>query len=159
MQLLRTALKFIKFDKPKSIGALFGVIISIFLVGQQTGIFTFLTNAMCYFVRVNDGYVWVTDNKTENVNALAPIDVRLGYEIESLPHVEKAHQFVIASGAARFPDGTAAGLSIVGVELPEFNGIQQGIFFDGTPSDLVSDGAVSVDFFAFGRFRLYFIFG
>jgi putative ABC transport system permease protein len=102
---------------------------------------------MCYFVRVNDGYVWVTDNKTENVNALAPIDVRLGYEIESLPHVEKAHQFVIASGAARFPDGTAAGLSLVGVELPEFNGIQQGIFFDGSPSDLVSDGAVSVDFF------------
>ncbi len=58
-----------KFDKPKSVGALFGVIISIFLVGQQTGIFTFLTNAMCYYVRVNDGYVWVTDNKTENVNA------------------------------------------------------------------------------------------
>ena len=115
MQLLRTALKFIKFDKPKSIGALFGVIISIFLVGQQTGIFTFLTNAMCYFVRVNDGYIWVTDNKTENVNALAPIDVRLGFEMESLPHIKKAHQFVIASGAARFPDGTAAGLSIVGV--------------------------------------------
>jgi putative ABC transport system permease protein len=147
MQLLRTALKFIKFDKPKSIGALFGVIISIFLVGQQTGIFTFLTNAMCYFVRVNDGYIWVTDNKTENVNALAPIDVRLGFEMESLPHIKKAHQFVIASGAARFPDGTAAGLSIVGVELPEFNGIQQGIFFDGGPQDLISDGAVSVDFF------------
>ena len=147
MQLLRTALKFIKFDKPKSIGALFGVIISIFLVGQQTGIFTFLTNAMCYFVRVNDGYIWVTDNKTENVNALAPIDVRLGFEMESLPHVKKAHQFVVASGAARFPDGTSAGLSIVGVELPEFNGIQQGIFFDGGPQDLISDGAVSVDFF------------
>ena len=75
MQLLFTALKFMKFDKPKSIGALFGVIISIFLIGQQTGIFTFLTNAMSYLVRVNDGYVWVTDNKTTNVNALAPIDV------------------------------------------------------------------------------------
>lgn len=147
MQLLLTALKFMKFDKPKSIGALFGVIISIFLVGQQTGIFTFLTNAMCYFVRVNDGYIWVTDNKTENVNALAPIDIRLGFEIESLPHVLKAHQFVLASGAARFVDGTAAGLSVVGVELPEFNGIQQNIFNDGGPQDLISDGAVSIDFF------------
>jgi putative ABC transport system permease protein len=94
-----------KFDKPKSVGALFGVIISIFLVGQQTGIFTFLTNAMCYYVRVNDGYVWVTDNKTENVNALAPIDVRLGYEIESLPYVVKAHQLVISNGAGRFTYG------------------------------------------------------
>jgi putative ABC transport system permease protein len=98
-------------------------------------------------VRVNDGYIWVTDNKTENVNALAPIDVRLGFEMESLPHIKKAHQFVIANGAARFPDGTAAGLSIVGVELPEFNGIQQDIFFDGKPQDLISDGALSVDFF------------
>ncbi len=147
MQLFYTALKFMKFDKPKSVGALFGVIISIFLVGQQTGIFTFLTNAMCYYVRVNDGYVWVTDNKTENVNALAPIDVRLGYEIESLPYVEKAHQLVISNGAARFTDGTSAGMSIVGVELPEFNGIQDGILFDGTQGDLIPDGAVSVDFF------------
>ena len=97
-----------KFDKPKSVGALFGVIISIFLVGQQTGIFTFLTNAMCYYVRVNDGYVWVTDNKTENVNALAPIDVRLGFEIESLPYVEKAHQLVISNGAARFKEGSCS---------------------------------------------------
>jgi putative ABC transport system permease protein len=147
MQLFFTALKFMKFDKPKSVGALFGVIISIFLVGQQTGIFTFLTNAMCYYVRVNDGYVWVTDNKTENVNALAPIDVRLGYEIESLPHVMKAHQLVISNGAARFNDGTSAGLSVVGVELPEFNGIQEGILFDGTQGDLIPDGAVSIDFF------------
>jgi putative ABC transport system permease protein len=147
MQLFFTALKFMKFDKPKSVGALFGVIISIFLVGQQTGIFTFLTNAMCYYVRVNDGYVWVTDNKTENVNALAPIDVRLGFEIESLPYVEKAHQLVISNGAARFNDGTSAGLSVVGVELPEFNGIQEGILFDGTQGDLIPDGAVSVDFF------------
>jgi putative ABC transport system permease protein len=147
MQLLFTALKFMMFDKPKSIGALFGVIISIFLIGQQTGIFTFLTNAMCYFVRVNDGYVWVTDNKTENVNALAPIDVRLGYEIESLPHVAKAHQLVISAGAARFNDGTSAGMSVVGVELPEFNGIQEGIIFDGEARDLIPDGAVTVDFF------------
>jgi putative ABC transport system permease protein len=147
MQLFFTALKFMKFDKPKSVGALFGVIISIFLVGQQTGIFTFLTNAMCYYVRVNDGYVWVTDNKTENVNALAPIDVRLGFEIESLPYVEKAHQLVISNGAGRFTDGTSAGLSVVGVELPEFNGIQDGIIFDGKHADLIPDGAVSVDFF------------
>ncbi len=147
MQLLITALKFMKFDKPKSIGALFGVIISIFLVGQQTGIFTFLTNAMSYLVRVNNNYVWVTDNKTSNVNALASIDIRLGNEIESLPLVKKAHPLVIASGVARFPDGTTAGMSMVGMNLPNFAGIQKGLLKEGELTDLVADGAVSVDFF------------
>jgi putative ABC transport system permease protein len=147
MQLIFTALKFMKFDKPKSIGALFGVIISIFLIGQQTGIFIFLTNAMCYLVRVNDTYIWVTDNKTTNVNALAPIDVRLGYEMESLPHIEKAYELVIASGAARFSDGTSAGLSVVGSELPDFAGLPNDALIEGNLNDLIPEGALSVDFF------------
>ena len=147
MQLLFTALKFMKFDKPKSIGALFGVIISIFLIGQQTGIFTFLTNAMSYLVRVNDGYVWVTDNKTTNVNALAPIDVRLGHEIESLPFVVKAHPLVIGAGAARFTDGTTAGMSIVGLNLPNYAGLQENLLIEGNKEELIPEGAVSIDFF------------
>lgn len=136
-----------KFDKPKSIGALFGVIISIFLIGQQTGIFTFLTNAMSYLVRVNDGYVWVTDNKTTNVNALAPIDVRLGHEIESLPFVVKAHPLVIGAGAARFTDGTTAGMSIVGLNLPNYAGLQENLLIEGNKEELIPEGAVSIDFF------------
>ena len=136
-----------KFDKPKSIGALFGVIISIFLIGQQTGIFTFLTNAMSYMVRVNDQYVWVTDNKTTNVNALAPIDVRLGHEIESLPHVKKAHPIVMASGASRFSDGTTAGMSVVGLNLPSMVGIQDNLIVEGKLSNIIADGAVTIDFF------------
>ena len=135
-----------KFDKPKSIGALFGVIISIFLIGQQTGIFTFLTNAMSYMVRVNDQYVWVTDNKTTNVNALAPIDVRLGHEIESLPHVKKAHPIVMASGASRFSDGTTAGMSVVGLNLPSMVGIQDNLIVEGKLSNIIADGAVTIDF-------------
>lgn len=136
-----------KFDKPKSIGALFGVIISIFLIGQQTGIFTFLTNAMSYLVRVNDGYVWVTDNKTTNVNALTPIDIRLGYEIESLPFVVKANPLIIGNGAARFTDGTTAGMSLVGLNLPNYAGLQDQLLVEGSKQALIPDGAVSIDFF------------
>jgi putative ABC transport system permease protein len=147
MQLLFTALKFMRFDKPKSFGALFGVIISIFLVGQQTGIFTFLTNAMSYLVRTNNQYVWVTDNKTTNVNALAPVDIRLGNEIESMPGVKKAHPLVISSGAARFPNGTSAGMSVIGMNIPEFHGLNRNFLKEGTTSDLIPTGAVSTDFF------------
>ena len=35
-----------KYDKAKSVGIIIGIVISIFLIGQQTGIFIFLTNAM-----------------------------------------------------------------------------------------------------------------
>ena len=49
--MLLTALRFLLHDKAKSFGALFGVIMSIFLIGQQSGIFIFLTNAMAALVR------------------------------------------------------------------------------------------------------------
>jgi len=147
MQLVITALKFMRFDKPKSIGALFGVVISIFLIGQQTGIFTFLTNAMSYLVRTNRQYIWVTDDKTTNVNALSPIDVRIGYELESIPGVKKVYPLVLASGAARFPDGTSSGLTIVGVSMPSFSGLNRAFLFEGSPADLVPDGAVTTDVF------------
>ena len=41
--MLKTAWEFIKFDKPKSIGVIVGILISTFLIGQQLGVFFFLT--------------------------------------------------------------------------------------------------------------------
>jgi putative ABC transport system permease protein len=58
--MLKTAFSFIKYDKPKSIGALAGIIISVFLIGQQAGVFIFLTDAMKSIVANNQGYIWVT---------------------------------------------------------------------------------------------------
>jgi putative ABC transport system permease protein len=146
MRLLIVALKFMKFDKPKSVGALFGVIISIFLVGQQTGIFIFLTNAMSYLVRTNKEYIWVTDDKTTNVNALATLDTRIGYELESMPGVEKVYPIVIVGGSARFANGKSAGLSIIGAQAPNFVGGPDTLIA-GSYSSLIQDGAVTTDFF------------
>ena len=69
--MFKTAVRFIVYDKAKSIGALFGVIISIFLIGQQVGIFIFLTNMMSNLVDHIDADIWVVDNRSTNVNALA----------------------------------------------------------------------------------------
>ena len=41
--MLKTTFRFLMYDKAKTIGALFGVVIANFLIGQQTGIFVFLT--------------------------------------------------------------------------------------------------------------------
>jgi len=144
--MFKIALKFIIFDKAKSFGALFGVIISVFLIGQQTGIFLFLTGAMSRLVSGNQGVLWVVDSKTTNVNALGQLDTRIGYQIQSIKGVKKVYPMVIAAGSAKFANGKSAGMSIIGTQAPDFVGGPWNIF-NGTKDMLLQDGALSTDFF------------
>jgi putative ABC transport system permease protein len=144
--MLKIAFRFLIFDRPKTIGALAGTIISVFLIGQQSGIFIFLTNAMSSYVRNNKEYIWVTDEKTTNANAMTPLDNRLGRQIESIPGVKKAHQLVIAGGSAKFPNGTFSGLTLIGVQYPDCAGGPWNLI-DGRKEDMVKEGGVITDFF------------
>ena len=74
--MLKYAWQFMKYDKAKSLGIVIGIIISIFLIGQQTGIFLFLTNAMKALVTNSQSDLWVVDSKTINANALGKLDIR-----------------------------------------------------------------------------------
>jgi len=84
---LRTALRFLAYDKTKSFGALLGVVVATFLIGQQMGIFIFLTDSMRRLATLAPEYIWVVDNKTENVNSLGQLRMRLRYQMESLEGV------------------------------------------------------------------------
>lgn len=144
--MFRFALRFLSYDKPKSIGVILGIIISIFLVGQQTGIFIFLTSAMSALVDNTQADLWVVDNRTTNVNALGQLDVRIGYQIESLPGVKKAYPLVIAGGSAKFQGGKSAPVLIIGAQPPLFRGGPWRIV-SGDLTDLLEEGAVSSDIF------------
>jgi len=144
--MLRTAIKFILYDKPKSFGALAGVIISVFLIGQQVGIFIFLTNAMASLVRNNPGYIWVVDETSTNVNALGTLDMRLGRELESVPGVKKAYPIVLSIGAAKFNNGKSSSVTLIGVQYPEFAGGPWNLT-TGKRENLLQEGAVITDFF------------
>jgi len=144
--MLKTALLFIKFDKPKSIGALVGTIMSVFLIGQQCGVFIFLISAMSSVVRNNSEYVWVVDSKTRNANALAQLDTRIGFELSSIEGVEKVYPLVMAGGAARFSNGTSAGLTMIGVQAPDFVGGPWNLSV-GTKEAMVQDNAIITDYF------------
>jgi len=143
---LRTALRFLVFDKPKSIGALLGIVISVFLIGQQSGIFLFLTNAMSRLVDISTVPIWVVDSRTTNVNAMVPIDARLTREIFSLPDVLNTYPMVIASGSAKLPDGKTAGMTLIGTQAPNFIGGPWNII-SGNKSDIVSEGGITTDFY------------
>lgn len=144
--MLLTAWKFLKFDRAKSIGALVGVVISTFLIGQQTGIFIFLTNAMSALATQAQTDLWVVDNKTTNVNALAPLDIRKLREVASIPGVRMAHGVVIRGAVAQFPNGTSSSVLLVGSDPPQFAG-GPGKLLVGDYHALTPDGAVSYDIF------------
>lgn len=144
--MLRTAFRFLIYDKAKSIGAAAGVIISVFLIGQQVGLLFFFFDAMGALAKNNPEYIWVIDNKTTNVNALSALDMRVGYELESIPGVAKVYPLVVASGSAKFANGKSSGLLLIGVQYPEFAGGPWRLE-DASPEVLLRDGAVITDYF------------
>ncbi|MBX7243396.1 MAG: ABC transporter permease [Bacteroidia bacterium] len=152
--MLKTAIKFLLYDKAKSFGALLGVVISTFLIGQQIGVFTFLTNAMKALAEMNPQYIWVIDSQTENVNALGQLDMRISRHIESFPGVANVYPVFIGGALVQFPDGENSGIQLIGLEAPGFvGGPKPSDFTDGTFTDLLADGAVCVDYFDKRIFR------
>jgi putative ABC transport system permease protein len=144
--MLRTALRFLLYDKAKSVGAMAGVILSVFLIGQQSGIFIFLTNAMCSLSRNNSQYIWVIDDKATNVNALSTLDMRKARELASIPGVKRVNPLVVAGGTARFQNGKTAGILMIGAQYPEFAGGPWNVAA-GKKEDLLQDGAVFTEYF------------
>jgi len=144
--MFKTAIRFIVYDKPKSIGALFGVVISVFLIGQQTGIFIFLTAMMSSLVDNIETDIWVVDNRTTNVAALGQIDARYQRQIEALPGIAHVYPLVISGSSAKFSDGKSAGVTLVGSQAPAFVGGPWNIA-DGKKENLLFDNAVTTDVF------------
>jgi putative ABC transport system permease protein len=146
--MLKYAWQFMKYDKAKSLGIVIGIIISIFLIGQQTGIFLFLTNAMKALVTNSQADLWVVDSKTINANALGKLDIRKVKELESIKGVARVFPVVVAGGTARFDDGTTAGIQLIGTDAPSFRvGLSPEKIIGGSLDAMLEDGAVSADFF------------
>jgi len=144
--MLKTAWLFIKFDKPKSIGALAGTVMSVFLIGQQCGVFLFLINAMSSIVKNNSEYIWVVDSRTVNANALTTLDTRIGNELNGVPGVSKVYPLVMAGGVARFANGISSPMTIIGVQAPDFVGGPWNLSV-GSKQAMLQDDAIITDYF------------
>lgn len=149
--MIATAYKFIRYDKPKSIGVVIGIIISTFLIGQQVGILTFLTTLMGGLVSNSDtgkADIWITDKITINANELAKIDGSVAREVRSIEGVESAYPIVVAPAVASFSNGKTAPVTIIGSEAPGFvAGPLKEKIIKGSLEDLLDDYAVSADFY------------
>lgn len=149
--MVSTAFKFIKYDKAKSIGVVIGIVISIFLIGQQIGILGFLTGLMGGIVensRTDIGQIWVIDNITQNANELGNLDVRYVREIRSIEGVANTFAVVAATCLVKFPNGKTASVLVIGSEAPLFvAGPNADKIYQGQLSNLIMEGAVSAEFF------------
>lgn len=146
--MLRTALRFIRYDKAKSLGVTIGIVISTFLIGQQVGIFTFLTGLMSGLTDHTEAEVWIVDRKAINANALGTLDTRVIAEARSIPGVRHAEPMVIAPAMATFADGTTATVEVIGSEAPTFGaGPLPEDIIEGKLENLMQEAAVSGDFY------------
>jgi putative ABC transport system permease protein len=146
--IVSTALRFVRYDRAKSIGVLVGIVISTFLIGQQIGIATFLTGLMSALVDNANADVWVIDNQAKDVNQIGLIDVKKVRDVQSIPGVKSADPLLVAGARATFADGSNAAISLIGSNSPTFHaGPSPDKISAGRLTDLLLDGGVTADFY------------
>lgn len=138
------------YDKSKTLGATVGVIVAIFLIGQQTGIFLFLTGLMNALVSNTQAKVWVVGDEVNDVNNLTSIDVRRGSEIRSIRGVKHVNPLVIAGSTIKLKNGKTAPVQIIGSLAPEFIGGPWNIV-EGDISQLIYQGGIAADMYDLGN--------
>lgn len=146
--MLKIAWKFIRFDKAKSIGVVVGILISTFLIGQQLGVFFFLSGLMGALATDVKADIWVVDSKTDDVNQLGRLDVRNLRAVQGIPGVQDAFPTIIAGASCNYENGTSGAITLIGVGASHINAVlNSGIIKAGQPADLLVDGAVSAEYF------------
>jgi putative ABC transport system permease protein len=146
--MLKIAWKFIKFDKAKSIGVIVGILISTFLIGQQLGVFIFLTGLMKALATNVKADIWVVDSKTQDVNQLGKLDIRTLRAVQSLPGVKQAFPILISGAVSNYKNGTSGGITLIGVDLSKLNSVlDSSNIIAGKANDLLNEGAVSGEYF------------
>ena len=149
--MLSTAFKFVRFEKSKSMGILAAIVISIYLIGIELGMFFYLANIIGGIVgNANPQYaqVFVVKKQTENINQLSPLDLRWVNQLRSIDGVTSTHGFVITNVSARFPNGKDAPAVIIGSDYPAMAaGPYTDLVYSGSISSLVAPEIVSTDFY------------
>lgn len=149
--MIATAYRFIRYDKVKSIGVIIGIVVSIFLIGQQIGILSFLTGLMGGLIsnsRQDIAQIWVVDNITRNANELPKLNESLVRELRSIEGVMNSYPIVASGASVKFANGKLAPVLIIGSESPMFiAGPRPETVSEGSILSLNDDEAVSAEYF------------
>ncbi len=144
----RIAWKFIKYDKSKSVGVVVGIFISTFLIGQQLGVFFFLSGMMGALATDLKVQIWVVDDRTTDVNQVGRLDVRVIRAIQGVEGVKEAFPLVIAGAPCVFENGSSGIINLLGVEREYLHRlIDSSKISLGKITDVQIAGAISAEFY------------
>jgi putative ABC transport system permease protein len=146
--MLKVAWKFIRFDKAKSIGVIVGILISTFLIGQQLGVFFFLSGLMGALATDVKADIWVVDSKTNDVNQLGRIDVRNLRAVQGISGIREAFPILISGASCNYENGTSGAITLIGVDASQLNSVlPPNKINEGKTADLQTDGALSGEYY------------
>ena len=140
-----TAFRFMIYDKAKLLGILFGIIISVFLIGAQMGSLDGIIKSSIGIVNGNEEYVFVVNNKSTSAASLVDLDTRVGNEVQSIEGVEKVYPVVVSVGNVKYKSGNTNYCVLIGVEGPDYAGAPKEYLPGSHFNDLQNEGAVIVD--------------
>ena len=121
-----------------------GVVVAIFLIGQQTGVFMFLTSLMTSLIDNSQADVWVTNESVVDGNRLGTVDMRFERQLLSVAGVERLSPLVLAGASSKLSNGEISPVQLIGTQAPGFL-IEPWNIIEGRTTELLTDKAVSAD--------------
>ncbi len=141
----KTSFQFMIYDKAKLLGILFGIVISIFLIGAQLGLLDGFIESSLGIIKGNTNYIFVVNEKSESSISLANIDKRVGYEVRSIAGVKKVYPAIVTGATITMASGSTFGCVLYGIQGPDFVGGPPNLLPSTNINDLNTEGAVIVD--------------
>lgn len=139
------ALRMLMGDTTKYLALVFGLAFSTTLVVQQGSIFTgILRRTAAAIETVPQAEIWVMHPATRHYDERKPIEDTAIQRVRGIDGVEWAERLFVGNGSAQMPDGTFAGVTVVGVERRSKIGLPEHIDF-GEPEWMDESDAVFWD--------------
>lgn len=131
------------FDAPfKSLGTLVGVVVSVFLMAQQSSLLLGILGRVTSFVDKSGVDIWITSVATESTDATDSIPASKVGAAASTPGVAWASPVVQGVGRVTRPDGVREYVKVIGVEPPRYAGLPRSLAPGTSPASLRASGRI-----------------
>lgn len=141
----RVALRMLVGDTAKYLALIIGLTFSAMLVIQQGSIFTGIMRRIAAPIEgIPQPDIWVMYPGTKFYDDRNPLEARALNRVRGVPGVSWAEPLLVGGGTARLPDGTFAGVQIVGVDRETKLGLPRD-FLSGKPGNIEGTDAILWD--------------
>jgi putative ABC transport system permease protein len=127
MRLVGLALRMLLDEPVKGLGTLLGVVISVFLMAQQSSLLVGILGRVTSFVNSSGVDIWVTSVATESTDATDTVPASRVGAAAGTPGVAWAAPVVQGIGRVTRPDGVREFVKVLGVEPPRYAGLPRSL--------------------------------